>query len=161
MMQRKISDEEAQQIIEADMPEYQLVEHLTSDARAAEKAKQAQPDAVAPAVDAWREKTFRSERQSGNLGEDSGSMAGKSAPEGDDDPDLYQLFLDRKRPASASADYANDADVEDAPGGEDRAQSRIVVVKRKGVSNDRSDVESEAKGVIIDGKTRKVIGYQG
>jgi hypothetical protein len=74
---------------------------------------------------------------------------------------LYQLFLNRKRPASAGADYANDAEVKGALGGEDRVQSRIVVVKRKGVSNDRSDLESEAKGVIIDGKTRKVIGYQG
>ena len=157
MTKEKISDEDARQIIEQDMPEYQLVERPPSDAPIAGEGTRSKPEAVAPDVEAWQQKISGTRRQGDSLA----YSPTKAVPEEDGDEDLYELFLGKKRPANTTEDYANGPESGSSADSEDHPQSKIVVVERKDASRDRRDLASEPKGVVIDGKTGKVIGYQG
>lgn len=158
-MQRKISDEEAQQIIDKDLPGFKIIQHLPSDERRAEKGVKAQPEAVAPDLAAWQEKKSSSRKQSDSLKKTAESTDAR-AGDGGDEEDLYELFLKRERPVNDSTEYSAGSDEGGSVDSEEQQHSKIVVIASKDAP-ERHDGASEPKGVVVDGKTRKIIGYQG
>jgi hypothetical protein len=154
-MNQKISDEEAAKIIEDEMPGFELVERRPSDERMSDK----KPEATAPDVQVWQRKQSDISERSERSTSLNRSMETVTSPDASDEDDLYELFLQKKRPDDA--DYSDNAENARAEEGENQPQSKIVVVQRKDASRNRRDGASEPKGVVIDGKTRKVIGYQG
>ena len=156
-MSEKISDQQAEQIIQEEMPEFQVVERRPSSERMSDK----KPEVVAPDVQVWKHKQSKSRIKSDRFPSQGRSADEKSVTEDNDQEDLYELFLQRNRPADSDRDYDENEDNGREPEGQNHPQSKIVVVERKDVLRDRRDGASEPKGVVIDGKTRKIIGYQG
>lgn len=158
-MQRKISDEEAQQIIDSDLPGFEVIQHLPSDARRAEKGAKAEPEAVAPDLAAWQEKKLSLRKPSDSVRKTAESTDAGFG-DGGDEEDLHELFLNRERPVNESSDYSAGSDEGGSVDSEEQQHSKIVVIASKDAPN-RHDGASEPKGVVVDGKTRKIIGYQG
>jgi hypothetical protein len=140
----KLTDQEKQEIINREKPGF--VVGRTSERDKAKPA--AAPDAVTPDVDdlrrAARHKTSEQSAESGSARDSGGSQLAE----------LRRKFL-----ASEGGNVPN----KDKPEGADEAaaEDEIVPVRRADESNPYDGASQQAKGVVISGKERRIIGEQG
>ena len=145
MSMAKLSKEEVEQIIERDLPDYQVVNESlekeqgdTSDVRRLrDSSKQGSSDATSPDLETLREKL----RQRSRSADSTGSNAGEKFPRG------FQEF-------------SLDTDDSEIAAEDDTADDMIVAVKPK-KSHSPFDAGYRTKAVVISGRSKRVIGRQG